>query len=375
MHSKKRIVIKIGTSSLTHDNGSLNLRLIDKLAEVISDIQHQGHEVILVSSGAISVGRGRLKISGKKESISVKQALAAVGQGMLMHIYEKKFAEYGATAAQVLLVRDDMAVRKRFLNARNTILELLRFSVVPIINENDTVSVDEIRFGDNDSLAAMVAILVDADLVILLTDIDGFYTENPRKVAGAKKLDQIDVIDACIERMAGEAGSDVGTGGMRTKVEAAKIATASGIPLLITEGAEPAVLYDILDEQPVGTLFVAHGSHISARKSWLAYGAKSQGALMVDDGCKKALTERGKSLLPSGIVQVSGHFDKGDVIDIRDKTGHLLCKGITNYNSEDIGRIKGCQSREVSELIFGSLYHEVVHRDNMGFVYQEGQYD
>lgn len=365
----KRLVVKVGTSTLTHSGGKLNVRRIEQLASALVDIHNQEIECILVSSGAIGIGRSRLNRKRYTHSLSEKQALAAIGQGLLMHIYEKKFAEYGTMVAQILLVKDDMTNRTRFLNARNTVLELLRFGIIPIINENDTVSVDEIRFGDNDTLAALVGVLIDADMIILLTDIDGFYTDNPRENPDAKRLNIIEEITSDIEEMAGTAGSDVGTGGMKTKVEAAKIATSAGIPLVIASGDDPYVIHDILGGENVGTKFSALSSHLPSRKSWIVYGSSTSGFIVVDDGAVRALVERGKSLLPSGIVSTSGTFQKGDVVDITDREGKVIAKGITNYAAADVERIKGMHTSQLASVIDGGIYDEVVHRDNMGLVH------
>ncbi len=365
----KRLVVKVGTSTLTHTGGKLNVRRIEQLVSALVDIHNQEIECILVSSGAIGIGRSRLNRKRYTHSLSEKQALAAIGQGLLMHIYEKKFAEYGTMVAQVLLVKDDMSNRTRFLNARNTILELLRLGIIPIINENDTVSIDEIRFGDNDTLAALVAVLIDADMVILLTDIDGFYTDNPRENPNAERLSVIHDITDEIEEMAGTAGSDVGTGGMKTKVDAAKIATSAGVPLVIASGDNPYVIHDILDGQPVGTTFSTVACHLPSRKSWIVYGSAACGAIVIDNGAVRALVERGKSLLPSGIVTIKGEFEKGDVVDITDQTGKVVAKGITNYAAQDVQAIKGLHTSQLSSVIDGGIYDVVVHRDNMGLVH------
>lgn len=365
----KRLVIKVGTSTLTHAGGKLNVRRIEQLVSAMVDIHNQDVECVLVSSGAIGIGRSRLNRKRYTHSLSEKQALAAIGQGLLMHIYEKKFSEYGTMVAQVLLVKDDMSNRTRFLNARNTISELLGFGIIPIINENDTVSIDEIRFGDNDTLAALVAVLIDADMVILLTDIDGFYTDNPKENPNAERLSVICDITDEIEEMAGTAGSDVGTGGMKTKVEAAKIATSAGIPLVIASGDDPYVIHDILNGRSVGTMFSTFACHLPSRKSWIVYGSAACGSITIDDGAVRALVERGKSLLPSGIISVVGAFEKGDVVDITDQSGKVVAKGITNYAAEDVEKIKGMHTSQLSKVINGGIYDVVIHRDNMGLVH------
>ena len=368
MSKGKRIVVKVGTSSLTHENGRINLRFVDKLSAVLTDLKNEGCEVILVTSGAIGVGKYRLNLQNKQLSISEKQAMAAIGQGLLLHIYEKSFMEYGQLSAQLLLTREDIKIRKRFLNARNTILELLKLGVVPIVNENDSVANDEIKFGDNDTLAALVAVLCDADLSILLTDIDGLYTGNPHINPNAKKIDVVEKITDEIEDMAGAALSNVGTGGMRTKIEAAKISTNAGIPMIIASGENPAILYELLEGKYIGTYFKATHRPLHARKSWILYGSEEEGVICVDQGAKKALKERGKSLLPSGIVAVQGEFERGAIVGVADAEGHIFAKGISNYSSLFINRIKGLKSNCIYQKYLDYNEEEIVHRDNFGLL-------
>lgn len=368
-NSIRRIVVKVGTSTLIHDNGKPNLRRINQLVETLVDLSNYGVECILVSSGAIGIGMSHLRLTHRGKTLSEKQALAAVGQGLLMHIYERKFSEFGATAAQILLTRDDLSDRRRFLNARNTIHELLKLDVVPVINENDTVSVDEIRFGDNDSLAALVAILIDADLTILLTDVDGLYTDNPSLNPAAEKIERVPEITAELEKIAGTAGSYVGTGGMKTKIEAARIATSAGIPLVIASGKTPKIVYDIVHGKSVGTYFDAQPVTPHSRKSWIIYGARALGAVVVDEGAVSAIVDRGKSLLPAGILAVQGTFDQGDMVDIVSSHGKIIAKGISNYAASDIERIKGLQTSQVDKVLDGHSYDVVIHRDNMGLTH------
>lgn len=365
---KLRIVIKVGTSTLTHENGKLNIRLIDKLVSTIVDLRNQNIECVLVSSGAIGVGKSRLNKEKKNSSISEKQAFAAIGQGLLMHIYEKKISEYGNLAAQLLLTKDDIANRKRFLNARNTINELLKYGVIPIINENDTVSIDEIKFGDNDNLAALVAVLIDADLVVLLTDIDGLYTDNPSTNPSAKKIDIVDIIDERIESMAGAAVTNLGTGGMITKIQAAKIAVAAGIPLVIANGQDPYIVEEIIKGKSIGTRFNPVKTHMHSRKSWILFASESNGKIIIDDGAVKALLENGKSLLPKGVVEVEGDFNAGDVVEIYNMRKYPIAKGISNFGMADLNKIKGLHTSEVSNAIDAYLYDVVIHRDNLGLL-------
>lgn len=367
-NNAKRIVVKVGTSSLTHQNGRINLRFVDKLSAILTDLKNQGNELILVTSGAIGVGKYRLNLQDKQLSISEKQAMAAIGQGLLLHIYEKSFMEYGQLSAQLLLTREDIKIRKRFLNARNTILELLKLGVIPIVNENDSVANDEIKFGDNDTLAALVAVLCDADFIILLTDIDGLYTGNPHVDKTAQKIDVVERITDDIEDMAGAALSNVGTGGMRTKIDAAKISTNAGIPMVIASGENPNNLYEILEGNPVGTYFKATHRPIHARKSWILYGSEEDGIIYVDDGAKKALKERGTSLLPSGITQISGEFERGAIVGIADHSGAIFAKGISNYSSIFINRVKGLKSNCIYEKYLDYNEEEIIHRDNLGLL-------
>lgn len=369
MGANKRIIVKVGTSSVTHPNGTINLRFIDKLCAALTDLKNEGNDVILVTSGAVGVGKYRMNLQEKLLTISEKQAMAAIGQGLLLHIYEKNFLEYGQMSAQLLLTREDIKIRKRFLNARNTLLELLKLGVIPIVNENDSVANDEIKFGDNDTLAALVAVLSDADFAVLFTDIDGLYTANPSVKKDAKKIDVVERITEDIELMAGSAVSKVGTGGMRTKIEAAKISTNAGIPMIVASRNDIGMLHEIITGKcSVGTLFKATHRPLHARKSWILYGSEEEGVLVVDDGAKFALQEKGKSLLPSGIVEVQGTFDRGDIVAIADMNGHRFAKGITNYSSLFVDRIKGLKSDCIIAKYLDYSEEEVIHRDNLGLL-------
>jgi len=364
----KRIVVKVGTSTLTYDNGKLNLPRIELLVRQITDLYNQGKEVVLVSSGAIATGMGRLGLKEKPKDIPHKQALAAVGQGVLLHLYEKMFAEYGQNVAQLLLTGADLDNHQRFLNARNTLLTLLELGIVPIINENDTVSIDEIRIGDNDTLAATVGVLIEADLVILLSDINGLYEADPHKYADAKMIEIVPKIDAQIENIAGAAGSNLGTGGMVTKITAAKIATNAGIPLIIAHGAMESVLSRIVKGENVGTLFLAGEVKPHLRKCWITFGRKVTGSLIVDDGAKLALLNNGKSLLPSGLKEIKGDFSKGAVVSVCDVQKREFARGIVNYSAHELEIIKGAKTKEISELLGYKDYDEVIHRDNLGLL-------
>lgn len=364
----QKIVIKVGTSTLTYKNGKLNLEQIERLVRQLSDLRNQGKDVVLVSSGAVGAGMGKLNLEERPKTIPEKQAVAAVGQGILLHIYEKIFAEYGQATAQLLLTKADLEHRQRFLNARNTLLTLLRLGVIPIVNENDTVAFDEFKFGDNDTLAALVGTLFDADLIILLTDIDGFYDGDPRKNPEAKRISVVETIDEKIESLAGSVGSKFGSGGMITKISAANIAVNAGIPMMIAHGAEEHILRRLMAGEDVGTLFLPVEMKPHLRKKWIAFGSHVDGKVTVDDGAKQALIHKGKSLLPSGIVAVEGKFAAGDVVGIVDLHGKEFARGISNYGELDLQRIKGQKSKDICSILGYKDFDEAIHRDNLSLI-------
>ena len=359
-----RIVVKVGTSTLLYDNGQLNLYRIEQLVRELADLYNQDREVILVSSGAIGAGVVRMGLKKRPTGVREKQALAAVGQGMLMHIYDKLFAEYGQTAGQVLLTRDNYMQHRQYNNSRNTLLTMLKMGVIPVINENDAVAVDEVKIGDNDNLSAMVAALVDADLLIILSDIDGVYTGNPQTDKNATLISEIDEITPQIEKLAGGAGTAMGTGGMATKIEAAKIATASGVTMCIAAGAEKNILRRIIDGEAVGTIFPPKEAHLKARKSWLAFGKRINGDIVVDAGCVKAL-KAGSSLLAAGIKFSEGEYSIGDTVRVLTDDYQEIARGVVNFAEQDVQRIKGLRTEEFKKLFEESVPEEVIHRDNM----------
>ena len=362
----KRVVVKVGTSTITYSNGKINYEKIEKLARIMMDLQNQGKEMILVSSGAGAAGVGRLGLDAKPSTIPGKQACAAVGQGILMHIYERLFGEYGQVVAQVLLTKADMVNRHSYANARNALQEMISWGVIPIINENDVVAIDEFKIGDNDNLSALVASLADADLDILLSDIDGLYTANPKTHPEAKLVSVVEEVTPAIEATAGGVGSKNATGGMLTKLQAAKNAMSAGIALVIANGENLEVLRRIMKGEPVGTLFVPRENHLRFRNQWLAFGSKISGQLIVDDGLAKALRQKGScSILPVGITRVEGNFDSGDTVSVLDQEGHELARGMTNYSAEDLELIKGCKTGQIEEKIGYKHYDEVIHRDNL----------
>ena len=362
----KRIVVKVGTSTITYANGKRNFSQIDRLARELSDLQNQGKEMILVSSGAVAVGVDRLGLPAKPSTIPGKQACAAVGQGVLMHTYEKLFADYGQIVAQVLITRTEAIDRHRYTNCRNTFMTLLQQGVIPIVNENDVVALDELKIGDNDNMSALVAGIVDADLVIILSDIDGLYTANPATHPEATLVHTVPEITPEIEASAGGVGSSRGTGGMATKIQAAKAATNSGIQLVIASGTEKNASPRILQGEEIGTLFVSRENRLQFRKRWLAFGAKIQGSIVVDDGCAKAIRKAGGcSILPAGICQVMGDFQTGSTVSVIDKEGHELARGLVHYTSSELDRIKGCKSADIENILGHKNFDEVIHRDDL----------
>ena len=360
-----RIVVKVGTRLLTHDTGQLNLAFMDRFVRELADLKNQGRQIILVSSGAIGAGMGRLGMKRRPETIPEKQAAAAVGQGVLIQLYEKFFLEYGQIVAQVLLTRADFAGRGRYLNASNTLLTLLRWGVVPVINENDTVSVQEIRFGDNDRLSALVAGLCDADLLVILTTVEGLYESDPHLPGRPRLISEVKAITPDIKRCAAGTGDDLATGGMVTKLQAAEIAANSGVGMYIAGGKTHGVLNKILSGENPGTYFHPRKSFLNRRKRWIAYGRVVQGSVTVDDGAKSALCSDGKSLLPVGVLSVEGAFEKGALISVRDRRCREIGRGLCNFSSGELSLIKKHPSRHIVRLIGREAGAEVIHRDNL----------
>jgi len=361
----KTIVVKVGTRLLTYKTGKLNLGIIEKLVRELADFKNQGKEIILVSSGAVGAGIGKLGLKKKPVSTPEKQAAAAVGQGLLIQIYEKLFAEYGHVVAQVLLTRDDIENRGRYINSRNTLLQLFRYGAIPIINENDTISTEEIEFGDNDRLSALVSTLVDADLLIILTDIDGLYTANPQLDPTAQFIPLVEEISPALKSAAGTTVEMMAKGGMVTKLQAAEIAMSAGINMVIADGYQENILKRILSGEVAGTFFCAPEGHLTSRKRWIAFAQKVKGTLTVDDGAEKALKILGKSLLPIGITLVRGEFNRGEAVSIFSTQGGEIARGLVNYSSQELCRIMGCRSVEIAGILGYSGEEEVVHRDNL----------
>ena len=362
----KRVVIKIG-SGVISDHSGLDLDRIATLCEDVHALRQRGYEVILVSSAAVAAGKADLGIKGSARNLSLplKQAAAAIGQSRLMRAYKDALRKHGLTAAQVLLTRDDLANRRRYLNARNTLMTLLEYGVVPVINENDTVVIDEIRFGDNDNLSAMTTNLVEAQLLVILSDVDGLYDSDPRHNTAARMISEVERITPEIEAMAGLEETLLGTGGMTTKLKAAKRATLFGAGTAIINGLTPHNLLYLFDGHELGTYFLPARDPMAARKHWIAFTKKPKGKLILDDGAHNAVAERGKSLLPSGIRQLDGTFERGDAVRLCDLNGKEFAKGVTNYNSAELIRIIGKNTREILQILGYQYGDEVVHRDNL----------
>lgn len=366
LRKAKRIVVKVGTSTITYPNGKMNYDKIERLARELTDLTNQGKEVILVSSGAGAAGRARLGLTEKPKTIPGKQAAAAVGQGIIMHIYERIFGEYGQVVAQILLTKIDAIDRHRYANSRNTFQALLDQKVIPIVNENDVVALDELKIGDNDNMSALVAGIVDADVDIILSDVAGLYTANPQTDKNAKLVPEVLEVTPALEATAGGAGSAGGTGGMYTKLQAAKAAVSTGIHLVIASGDEPHVVSRILQGEEVGTLFVSRENRLQFRKRWLAFGARILGTITVDAGLAKAIKKKGScSILPVGMTKVEGTFESGSTVSVVDETGHELARGLANYDSEDLGKLIGVKTVDIEKVIGHKHFDEVIHRDNL----------
>jgi glutamate 5-kinase len=359
------VVVKVGTNVLTGLDGTLDFQRLQSLSDQVQRIRVAGRKVALVSSGAIGAGMGQLRLARRPSDLRHLQACAAVGQSLLMRAYQESLAQYGTHTAQILLTAGDFDNRTRYLNARNTILTIFELGCLPIINENDTVSVAEIRFGDNDHLAAMVTNLIQAPLLVLLTVVEGLFVADPGSNPDARSLTTVPYIDGSIMEMAGTSRSSLGTGGMRSKLKAARLATAAGESVIIANGAEPGILDAIFAGEPVGTLFLPHGGTVPAWKRWIGYTAQPKGRLVVDAGARNAVQNKGRSLLPIGIVHAAGSFGKGDVLAIQDPDGVEFARGLTNYSAADLTRIGGLRTEQIDQVLGSVPYEEVIHRDNL----------
>jgi len=359
------VVVKVGTNVLAADDGTLDLEHVRHLSEQIAEIKRQGKRVVLVSSGAIGAGIGRLGLKTRPTDLPALQAAAAIGQCRLIEAYDSCLRPLGHPTAQVLLTAEDFNHRERYLNVRNTILQLLDWNALPIINENDTVSVEEIRFGDNDQLAAMVTNLLRAPLLIILSVADGLYPGDPNVTLDLKPIPTVTNIDEQTLAHVGVSKSKLGTGGMRSKLQAVRLATAAGESVCIASGRTPNVLLRLLAGETLGTLFPATGGAVRSWKRWIGFTKKPKGTYVVDAGARLALVERGKSLLPVGVVEVVGTFSSGDVVAVEHPAGVEIGRGLTNYSSDEVRRIMGRPSAQLAELLPGSRWEEVVHRDNL----------
>jgi glutamate 5-kinase len=359
------VVVKVGTNVLTDADGTLDKSGVQALADQVQRLRQTGRKVALVSSGAIGAGVGRLGLKKRPTDLRHLQACAAIGQNFLMQAYQECLAGHGGQVAQILLTAGDFDNRARYLNARNTILTLFEWNCLPIINENDTVSVAEIRFGDNDHLAAMVTNLLQAPLLVLLTVVDGLYSSDPKSDPAAQILTTVPYIDGRVMDMAGSSRSSLGTGGMRSKIRAARLATMAGESVIMANGTRPGILDAVFAADPVGTLFLPHGGTVPAWKRWLGYTARPKGRLVVDAGARRAVQHKGSSLLAIGVVQVAGNFSKGDVVALCDMDGTEFARGLINYSSADTGRILGLRTEQIGEVLGALPYEEIIHRDNL----------
>ncbi|MGE4274233.1 MAG: glutamate 5-kinase [Desulfitobacterium sp.] len=364
MSELRRIIIKIGSSSLNHPEGGLDDRAIDRIARLVAEIRKVGVECVLVSSGAVAAGVGKLKLKAKPKNVAGKQAVAAVGQGVLIEKYALALEAYGLVCAQVLLSRIDLAEVSRYKNAQNTLEQLLRFHVVPIINENDTVAVEELCFGDNDRLSALVAGLVHGDLLVILTDVEGLYSANPKMDPEAKLITEVKDLAEVIG-VAGGAGSSLGTGGMLTKIKAAEIATRFGIGMFLMHSKHMEDMIKLIQgERPLGTYFLPATHRIMGKKRWIAYGGLSEGNIFIDQGAVKALL-KGKSLLASGITGLEGTWERKELVRINNPEGIEVARGLVELSSEELEQVRGMHSDVMLDLIPNLEGEEVVHRDNM----------
>ncbi len=368
----RRVVVKAGSSLLTYGGDRVNDGVIESLVFQIADLHSRGIEVILVSSGAVAAGRTEVAVPRAGIDVPLKQVLAAVGQGLLLHRYKRAFELHDIRVAQALLTRSDLEARLGYLNVRNTLLKLLELRVVPIINENDVVNIERLSaraFGDNDTLSALVANLVDADLLVMLGEMKGLYTKDPYLDPGAKLISSVDRIDEAILSMGGESfsadGVARGYGGMNAKLQAARLVTASGTAAVMASGLEKDILVRLADGERLGTYFTATGNRLESRKRWMLSGIGSRGEVVVDDGAANAVTARNRSLLPAGVTAVRGNFARGDVVAILDPSGRRIATGICNYDSQEVVRLKGVRSSQIAQVLGHEYGEEIVHRSNL----------
>lgn len=364
MNNSRIVVVKLGTSTVTDKTGAPNVQYVQDLARQVKQLRAGGTSVVIVTSGAVGSGCSLLKLKSRPRTIPQKQAAAAVGQGLLMHTYATAFEMHGLSVGQVLLTREDLGDRKRYLNARNTFAALLKYGAVPVVNENDTVAVDEIKIGDNDTLAALVACLVEADVLILLSDVDGLYDKNPHAHDDAKIIPVVPVIDAAVVGAASGSISEVGTGGMSTKIRAAEICVGAGIKMVIANGRTAEVLDKALNSQ-VGTAFLPSIRKLGSRQQWMIHASTAKGSVYINEGARERIVRGNKSLLPAGVIDVTGSFGAGELVQIVDSSGTAIAKGFVNYSAVDVSLIKGKKSGEIELVLGRKPYDEIVHRDNL----------
>ncbi len=363
MKNQRRIIIKVGSSSLVLENGQLNNEFFSRLIKTISFLMHEGNQVVLVTSGAIAVGMGKLGLTKKPKQMALKQACAALGQATLMNEYEKYTSLDDILCAQILVNHDDFENRIRMVNLSNTLESLFENNILPIINENDALAVEEIKVGDNDTLASLIVPMINADILVLVSDIDGLYDKNPKIYKDARKIDVVTSIDSSIDEMAGKITSNVGTGGMATKIKAARITTKAGCDMAIISANYVEKIKDLIEGEKIGTLFVGDSKALHSKEHWMVFNAYAKGSIAVDNGASSAILKR-KSLLATGIIKVEGNFKENNVIFIVDEYGKKLAKGISNFSSEEIKQVIGKHSQDVKEIL-KSTKDEIVHASMM----------
>jgi len=359
------VVIKIGTNLLADRAKGINRDRIDTIAKSVSSLQSRGKQVAIVTSGAIGAGMLLLGMKERPRAIPEKQAAAAIGQPILMEVYENAFRKYHCTIAQILLTKDDFVNRARYINTKNTFSALFEKGAVPIVNENDTVAVEEIKLGDNDNLSALVANLIEADLLIILSDVDGLFSDNPTRNPKAQLISVVDKVTPNVEKLAKKHGSEMSTGGMFTKVQAAKQCVSAGIPVIIANGTNPGILDEIFAGKNSGTLFLPANNKMNVRKKWIGFVSDSKGVVVVDGGAKNALLIKQKSLLPSGVLEVRGEFETDDTISVVDTEGNEIARGVAGYASSDLNKIKGKKTSEIQKTLNRKGSDEVIHRNNL----------
>ncbi|MBN2373621.1 glutamate 5-kinase [bacterium] len=364
----RRVVVKIGSNVLATPDFALDDKVVSRISTDLSKAMDQGYKLVVVSSGAILAGMSKLALKEKPCLIKQKQAVAAVGQATLIRTYEKHFEALGKKVAQILLTNGEMSHRKRYINARNTMETLFGYNVLPIVNENDTVAVDEIKMGDNDTLSGVVSQMIEADLLIILSDVDGLYTADPNRYTDARFIPLVDTINQDIYSLAEGVSSFIGTGGMVTKIRTAQAAAKSGTATIIVNGRTPSVVSRILSGEEIGTLFIPDEEKLNSRKSWIAFALKPRGSIIVDEGACNALIVDNKSLLPSGVMDVKGDFDSGDPVSLISPNDKEFARGLVNYSSSEIARIKGIKSCFIEQILGYCTSDEVIHRDNLAIL-------